>query len=44
MQKKDDLEYWLDDPEEEDIQNELLGNKNTNKKKLLFLPQPRLQL
>ena len=36
MQKKDDLEYRLDDPEEEDIQNELLGNKNTNKKKIII--------
>jgi len=37
METKNDLEYRLGDPEEEDNQNELLGKKIKIKIKLLFL-------
>ena len=36
MENKNDLEYRLDDPEEEDIQNELLEKKDINKNKIII--------
>ena len=36
MEKKNDLEYKLDDPEEEVIQNKFSGKNNTNKNKIII--------